>query len=110
MSDVTRKRGDTRPERFVFTDQSTGLPLSLDGCTLLLTVDPSKEPADSSKNIMQLSGVIVDAVNGVVEFSPTALQADHVGKFFFDVQLTDAQGAISTLDDGKFVLKQDITK
>jgi hypothetical protein len=106
--DIERKRGDTYP--IEITVLSDGVALDITGASFLLTVDPAKEPTDATNNLCQLTGVITDAPTGAVSFTPTANQMDAVGKYFFDIQMTDASGAIRTIDAGKFVLKQDITK
>ncbi len=106
--DIERKRGDTYP--IEITVLSNGAPMAISGASFLLTVDSRKEPTDGTTQICQLTGVITNALTGSVSFTPTAPQMDHVGKFFFDIQMTDGTGAKRTIDAGKFTLKQDITK
>ena len=48
--------------------------------------------------------------NGRVEFAPTAMQADQVGAFYFDVQMIDGAGRKRTIEGGKYKYEQDITK
>lgn len=106
--DIERKRGDTYPIEIAVT--SNGTALNVSGCSFLMTVDPSKAPADNTTKLFALNGVITDAPAGKVSFTPSALEADHVGKFYFDIQMVDGSGAKRTIDSGKFVLTQDITK
>lgn len=108
MTDITRKRGDTYSIEFVILEDDT--PLDITGCTFILTVDPSKAPTDDTTKLFSLTGVILDAAAGSVSFTPTEEEADHVGKFFYDVQLVDGAGKKRTVAAGKFVLVQDITK
>jgi len=111
MSDLERKRGDTYADVFVFKNKATGVPLDLTGCSFLLTVDPTKDPVDNSANIYQLTGTIVSpATDGRVSFAPSDLQANQLGAFFFDIQMTDASGKKRTVDSGKYKYTQDITK
>lgn len=110
MTDITRKRGDTYADEFTIKSAATGLPINITGYSFVLTVDPEQYPADSSKNKFQLTGTIVDAAAGRVEFAPTALQADNVGKFFYDVQMVDGAGRKRTIVSAKYVMTQDITK
>ena len=106
---IERVRGDTYP--FVLSIQdAAGAPIDVTGFSFLLTVDPSDEPADATNNLFQLVGAIIDAANGKVQFTPTTLDADHVGEFFHDVQQTDGTGAIRTIAKGPYNLSQDITK
>lgn len=110
MTDIVRKRGDTYANEFIFTSKATGLPINLTGYTFILTVDPSKAPLDATNNLFQITGAIIDAAAARVEFAPSAVQADHVGTFYFDLQLVDAAGRKRTVDSGKYKLEQDITK
>lgn len=108
MSDITRKRGDTYP--IVFTVSVNGVPADITGCTFLLTVDPSKAPLDNTANICQIVGVITNPTGGIVSFSPSPANVNFVGKYYYDIQITDALGKIRTLVMAKFTLVQDITK
>lgn len=82
----------------------------MSGCSFVLTVDPSKTPADNTTKLFSLTGVITDAPAGKVSFTPSAPQADHVGRYYHDIQMVDGSGAKRTIAVGKYVLKQDITK
>lgn len=107
---ICRQRGDTFPWTFTILD-SEGSPLDVTGFTFLLTVDPAENPTTSANNLFQLTGSIVaPPTNGVVQFSMTALQADHVGSFFYDLQMTDGSGNIRTVIKGPFTFEQDVTK
>lgn len=110
MSDITRKRGDTYADEFIIKSTATDTPINITGYSFTLTVDPEKAPTSAANNLYSLTGVVVDAANGRVEFAPTALQADHVGKYFYDVQMTDGAGRKRTIVSGKYTYTQDITK
>lgn len=111
MTDITRKRGDTYADEFMLKSKKTGLPLNITGCTFLLTVDPSAAPVDASLNKYQLTGVIVGAgTDGRVSFAPSDLQANLLGKFYYDVQMIDTSLKKRTIDSGKYAYTQDITK
>jgi hypothetical protein len=75
-----------------------------------MTLDPSKAPTDNTNNVYQLTGTIVDAPAGKVEFAPDANQADQLGSYYYDVQMTDGAGRIRTIITGKYKYVQDITK
>ena len=106
--DITRKRGDTYPIQFQVL--SNAAPMALSGESFLLTVDPEKAPTSNANNIFQLTGLIIDAPNGLIAFNPSAGDVDYVGKFYYDVQMTDGAGKIRTIVAGAFKLVQDITK
>jgi hypothetical protein len=106
---ITRARGDTYP--LVFTIKSNGVPLDISGVlTMLLTVDPKKAPVDDVNNLFTLAGDVIDGPAGVVSFPISESQADHVGNYFYDVQMVDGASVIRTIQNGKFSFVQDITK
>ena len=63
---IERKRGDTCAAIFIVTDETDGSAIDISGWTnFLLTVDPTKAPADDSGNLFQLTGTFVsDGVDG----------------------------------------------
>jgi hypothetical protein len=107
MSVITRKRGDTYPIEILVS--SDGDPLDVSNCTFKLTVDPSKAPVDDTNNVIVLTGTL-PGDTGRVNFPLTDNQADHLGKYYYDIQMTDGAGIIRTLLSDKFVWTQDITK
>ena len=111
MTDITRKRGDTYAEEKEVISATTGLPMNISGYSFLLTVDPAEKPTDDANNVFQVTGVITDATNGLVEFAPSPAQADrYPGVYFYDIQMTDGDGRIRTIETGKYTVEQDITK
>jgi hypothetical protein len=108
---ITRYRGDTYRIRFTFTDLDTGDPIDLTGSSLLLTVNPVVRPDDTSEQLFQLTGSIqAPATDGVCDFTPNATQADNVGEFYYDVEMTAVDSSVRTLVAGEFNMLQDITK
>jgi hypothetical protein len=76
-----------------------------------MTIDPKKDPVDDTDNILQMAGTALD--EGRVKFEMSEAEADITpGTYYYDVQITDADGKISTPEDscGKFKIVQDITK
>lgn len=110
MTDIIRKRGDTYAHEIEVTSESTGSVIDIAGFSFLLTVDTEKLPSNSDNNLFQITGSITDGPNGLVEFVPTPQQADNVGNYFYDIQMTDGAGRIRTIDSGKYKVIQDITK
>jgi hypothetical protein len=110
MTEITRRRGDTYADEFTIKSKATGQPLDITGYTFTLTVDPSKAPVSATTNLYQINGVIVEALAGRVEFAPTAIQADQLGSFFYDVQMVDGAGRKRTVVLDKYKYEQDISK
>ncbi len=110
MSTITRKRGDTYSEVVTVTD-TAGAAIDITGYTFKLTVDPEKAPATAANNLFSITGTILSAAAGTVEFAPSALQADQTpGTYYFDIQLVDGAGRIRTIALDKWVVTQDISK
>lgn len=109
MSDIIRFRGDTTVIRRTIKNDA-GAVLNIAGWTIWLTINAEARPADTTNQIAQMPGVITDAPNGVVEFSPDAVDVDYVGTYFFDIQAVDASGVVSTLNHARFIFLQDIMK
>ena len=85
---IDRTRGDTYPIRMTMSNPD-GTPMDLTDKQVLLTVNTEEDPVDTTNQLFQIVGTIIDAANGVVEFRPTDEQADNVGRFFFDVEVSD---------------------
>lgn len=112
MTDIIRRRGDTYPLDFLITtgEGEDEIPLDITGCTFLLTVDPNKAPTDDSSNICQIVGTVIDGPNGEVRFEPSDTDFDTIGKYYYDIQMTDVAGKIRTPLLARLTILQDITK
>lgn len=109
MVAITRYRGDTAPDQFTIT--RNGAAVDIVGCTFKLTVNSEKDPVDIANQLFSLTGSITNAAAGEVEFAPTDVEADQPpGRYFFDVEMTDATGAIRTAVKGVYRFLEDITK
>lgn len=117
---LCRKRGDSFADEFTIREPQTeaqaqagtpGTPIDITGFSFLLTVDPEPDPTDALNNLFQLTGNITDATNGVVDFSPSAVQSDQApDTYFYDIQQTDGAAKIRTIAVGQYEITQDITK
>jgi len=107
--DIERRRGDTKDLRIRLTDSGTAIDVtSFSG---IITLDPSPAPDDALNNVFTTTGAPTGTpTDGILVFDMVAFTAVSPGVFFYDVQITDAAGEISTLLIGKFTVKQDITK
>lgn len=108
---ITMYRGDSYPITLTLTDKTSGASINLTGCTLLMTVDSLAEPPDDTTKLFEVSGVLdADPTTGKATFTPTSTHTATPGSYFYDVQLTDADGNIRTVVKSTFVVSQDITK
>lgn len=106
---IERKRGDTYADEFTLTDKQTWEPVNLSGCSFLLTVDERPKPTNDLTRRYQLTGDVLP-LEGKVLCAPTPEEADLVGTFYYDLQMTDATGRIRTVASGPYIYLQDITK
>jgi len=111
MVAITRKRGDTYADEITVKSKATGLPINIAGYTFTMTLDPEKAPATAANNLYTVTGLIIDAAAGRVEFAPSAMQADKPpGNYFYDVQMVDGVGRKRTILLDKYKYEQDISK
>jgi hypothetical protein len=103
-------RGDSDAKGFIVQDDA-GVAVNITGFSFKLTVNSEKNPTDMTNEQFSLSGVITDAVNGKVAFSPTTANTDITPTtYFYDIEQTDTGGAIKTLIKAKCKIIQDLTK
>lgn len=108
MSAIKRFRGDTR--RLGATLKKDGLVLDITGCSFILTVNKKENPTELDLPEFASIGVIIDPALGQLYFPFTAEQVNLLGDFFYDIQMTDAIGELSTLVKKPITFTQDITK
>lgn len=105
---ITRYRGDTGPDKILISKD--GAAQNLTGCIVYMTLNTKKNPTDTVDQVYQLIGSVTTPTSGVVEFAPNATQADRVGLFYYDIQITDAVGNKITVAKDVYQYVQDITK
>lgn len=89
----------------------SGYPVDITGYSFTMSVNTLEAPPNIGTQLFSLAGVITSASGGLVEFAPSALQADQTpGTYYYDIQMTDAGGRIQTLCVGTYTFTQDITK
>jgi hypothetical protein len=103
---ITRFRGDTDPLVFILTKDK--LPLDLTGSTFTLSVSTISDPL-TADYVVQLNGVSSLPLTGKVSFTPTDVQMDIVGDYFYDVEMVSGTSK-KTIVTGKLKMVQDITK
>jgi hypothetical protein len=110
MTDITRFRGDTAADQ-ITVQNSAGAAIDITGYAFKLTVNSLPTPPSATTQLYSLTGTILDAANGVVEFVPTLTNADQKpATYYYDIQMTDDTARIKTIVSGEYIYTQDITK
>lgn len=116
--DFERRRGDTKDIAIRLTQDGSAIA-SAEGYSALFTINTVKEPNISVSpevgvEVFQATGAPNSpATDAILRFDFEAFGGSPyvpVGNYFYDIQITDPDGEISTPQIGKFIVKQDITK
>jgi hypothetical protein len=110
MTDINRYRQDTYADEWVIRSDETGLPIDITECSFVLTVSSQQNPTSETGQLFQIVGTIINGSAGRVEFAPDSEDVETVGVFYYDLQMTDGNDRIRTIDKGKYTITQDITK
>jgi hypothetical protein len=106
-ADIEWARGDSSTREITIGVDITGAAFLL---TVNTVLNPTVSPAFGTQ-LFQVVGAIFDAPGGIVHFTPLVTDTDVApGRYFYDVQMTDSGGAISTIIKGTCRILQDITK
>jgi len=105
-TDINRFRGDTKDLVLKLTQDKQVFDLT--GFSAVLSVSSDENPATADYEFQ--SNAVVNATDGSLVFPFVAGGVDLVGDFYYDIQLTDGAGKISTIRKGKMVFSQDISK
>ena len=108
-SAICRKRGDTYPITIAVSNKTTGQLEDITGNDFTLSVSPEDAPV-TANYLFQSTGIITDAVNGAVSFAISTSDADNLGNFYFDIQMSTGGSSLTTIMGGTFTFIQDITK
>ena len=99
---ITRHQGETYPVELNMTSAGVALPIT--GFTFELIVNAKQAPAASDPDLFSSTGSIVDADAGTVHFPITAEDADHIGRYYHRVKMTDAGGNSKVVLWGAYLL------
>ena len=105
-TDINRYRGDTKDLVLKLTQNKRVFDLA--GFSAVLSVINEENPTSGSYEFQ--SNAVADEVAGTLTFPFISSDVDLVGDFYYDIQLTDGAGKISTIRKGRMVFTQDITK
>ncbi len=104
-----RYRGDTAPYVIKVVDEN-GDPVDISEWSFKLTGSKKENPDSINDQIFSIPGTVTSGVDGEVTFTFLETDVDVIGEVYVDVESRDEEGFIETLDKGKFVFRQDITK
>ncbi len=106
----SRRRGDTNPVQYAAKD-AAGVAVDITGYSFKLTVDPNEGASDGVNNLFTSTGTIVVALTGRFDFPISASDANQTpGNYFFEVEMTDDGGLVTTIVVGPWRVDQDIVK
>jgi len=109
MTEISAYRGDDKTWNLNFTD-ADGNAIDLTGSTIFFTVKSNKTDQDSDAVISKDQSSHVDAVNGQTQIVLTNSDTNiKIGNYYYDFQLVDSTGLVTTVLSGIFKIKQDIT-
>lgn len=104
-------RGDSR-EIDIQINNEDGTPFDLTGCTVYMTVSVSRTPAtDISAALKVSTTTFADPTSGLATLTLTnaLTQSLDAATYWYDIQLKDTNGNITSLGANKFKVIDDIT-
>lgn len=112
MATIKLTRGDTRTINIPYLS-ATGTALDLTGATVFFTVNATDSPTDDSAAVVQKT--ITSITNpllgvGVVTLTNTDTQNITPGIYFYDAQVKDAIGNVTSSKRDKFIVTSDVTR
>lgn len=117
MSEINIYRGDTTSLNLAITSGTSSSAKDLTDSTLFFTVKQKKSDSDDlaaiKKQTPTASGInITDATNGLATISLSSDETSELktGPHWYDVQVKNSAGCISTVGTGKFIVATDITR
>jgi len=109
MADLSMFRGDDKTWNLTFTD-SNGTAINLTSATIFLTVKKNTSDADTSAVISKTVTAHTNPTGGISALTVTHTDsAIAIGNYYYDIQLVDSAGSVTTITNGSFTIKRDIT-
>lgn len=97
-------RGDSYAKEFTIRDEETGDPINITGYDFVLEVDSHKTPIDGSTFKFTTTGSIINALNGIVSFTPSSVNNDlKEGTYYYKLKMS-AGSVIRTAIRDKYMI------
>ncbi len=107
--DLERKCNDTFPYKVKMVDENNQ-DFDITGCTFYLSIHTDRNPVDTTTQVALLSGV-TDVDTSVVAFPFSETDAAQTpGTYYYDIQMTDADGYKLTFQEGSMIFTEDKVK
>jgi len=109
MTELKVTRGDDKTWNLTFLDANK-VAIDLTGAAIFFTVKINKADADSEALISVKQTTHTDPTGGLTSITITSSDTDiKVENYYYDFQLVDAGGLVTTVLTGIFKVVQDIT-
>ena len=109
MTEIRVPRGDDKTWNLTFVDED-GNAIDLTGATIFFTVKINKADADSDAVIDVDQASHTNAAGGLSSITITNSETDlKPENYFYDFQLVDSGGLVTTVLSGIFKITQDVT-
>lgn len=108
-------RGDSRTINIQFYESDGATPFDLTSCEVFLTLNSSQNPAvdssDTSAALKKSTSSFSDPTTGLASLTLTNTDTQNLapGIYYYDVQLKDNSGNISSLASNTWEIIDDIT-
>src|SRR5690349_17454759 len=104
--DFTFKFGDSWPPFSFNVKDELGVAASLSGASILMQIKISQDDEDALYTFTETNGFII--ANGVASLDRFNISTVlPVGKYYYDIQVTLANGIVQTVIEGKINIKKD---
>lgn len=92
-----------------FILEENGSPIDLTGASIRMMLKLTPQD-DAALTVFTPSDglTITDAVNGIFQFDEQVISVD-AGEYFYDIEVTDSGGKVTTYVSGRWIICQDIT-
>lgn len=83
------------------------IPMNIAGVSIVLTVRTNTDKTGTP--LLQVNATIDDVMAGEYSINILDTSAVDVGSYYYDIQMTDSLGSITTLETGIFNVSFDVT-